>query len=296
MKKEIKIALVAIVALIALFYGLNFLKGSQIFSDNSEYVLAFHNVAGVAKNCPIYADGIVVGTVGNITYDYTHQEPTKVVALLRKKLVVPAGTRAEVKTDLMGNTQINLLLGDDDGEPLPPGGTIYGKEDDGLMDHINTMLPTLEGMLPKVDSILATVNSLVGDPAVRDMLANADALSVHLTTASAQLATLLTQLNDEMPALLATTGALLANADTLSAQLVAADLEGTLNDVHSTIASLQGTVDKLSSPEGTVGKLLCDSTLYDNLAATMADADSLLIDLKAHPKRYVHFSVFGKKN
>ncbi len=124
MKKEVKIALVAIVALVALFFGLNFLKGVSMFSANNEYYLAFKNIAGVAKNCPIYADGVVVGSVDNITYDYSHEKPTQIIALLRKKMVIPEGTMAEIKTDLMGNTQINLLLGKYSNPPLEPGGTI----------------------------------------------------------------------------------------------------------------------------------------------------------------------------
>ncbi len=296
MKKEIRIALVAIVALIVLYFGLSFLKGASMFTDNNVYYLAFKDVAGVAKNCPIYAGGVAVGEVDGITYDYTHEKPTQVTALLRKKMVVPEGTKAEVKTDLMGNTQVNLILGDAKNPPIAPGGTIKGKEDDGIMDKLGNMVPVIDDMLPKLDSIFASINELMADPALKAILANTSQLTAELNQASAQLTKLTTSLNNEVPTLLAKTTELVGNTDEVAKGLAEVDVKNTMDKVNSTIDELQSTISQLNSPEGTLGKLINDTQLYDNLNATMADADSLMIDLKAHPKRYVHFSVFGKKN
>ncbi len=296
MKKEIRIALVAIVALIVLYFGLSFLKGASMFTDNNVYYLAFKDVAGVAKNCAIYAGGVAVGEVDAITYDYTHEKPTQVTALLRKKMVVPEGTKAEVKTDLMGNTQVNLILGDAKNAPIPPGGTIMGKEDDGIMDQLGSMVPVIDNMLPKLDSIFASINELMADPALKSILTNTKELTAELNKASAQLTKLSIALNKEVPTLLAQTNELLGSTDKMAKGLAEVDVKNTMDKVNATIEELQTTVNQLNSPEGTLGKLINDSQLYDNLTATMADADSLVTDLKAHPKRYVHFSVFGKKD
>ncbi len=296
MKKEIKIALVAIVALIVIYFGLEFLKGAQVFANRDVYYLAFHDVAGVTENCAIYANGVSVGTVTGITYDYSHAEPTKIAISVAKKMVIPEGSQAEIKTDLMGNTQINLLLADYNNAPLPVGGTIYGKEDGGLLGQAAAMLPTIEQMLPKVDSILYTINTLLADPAVKAIIYNAEQITNQLTTSAAQLNRLLAEVNSTMPAMLGNANALIEHTDTLSQHLAELDLSGMMTTVNSTLASVQSTIDELSNAEGTIGKLLNDSQLYDNLAATMADADSLVVDLKEHPKRYVHFSLFGKKD
>ena len=140
MKKEVKIALVAIAALVILFFGMNFLKGTKLFSDNYQYTITFHDVTGVEKNCPVYADGVVVGAITDIVYDYSHRKPTQLTAMLNKMMRVPKGTTAEVKSDLMGNTQVNLLLAHDTEEVINPGETIVGNNDIGAMEKVKAML------------------------------------------------------------------------------------------------------------------------------------------------------------
>ena len=103
------------------------------------------------------------------------------------------------------------------------------------------------------------------------------------------------QLNHDVPSMMKKADTVLDNTRTLTGNLASADVEGTLNRVNQTLVGLQMTVDKLNSKEGTVGKLLNDPSLFDNLNATMKHADELVIDLKSNPKRYVHFSIFGKK-
>ena len=110
MKKEIKIALAAILALVVLFFGLNFLKGQKLFSSDELYYVSYGNVSGVERNTPVYADGVKVGRVGDIIYDYSHQKPTLLTIAIDKMMRIPLGSSAEVKSDLMGNTQVNLLL------------------------------------------------------------------------------------------------------------------------------------------------------------------------------------------
>ncbi len=296
MKKEIKIAIVAIVALVALYFGLNFLKGARLFSDNNEYFLSFRNVDGVAKNCPIYAEGIAVGEVGDILYDYTHKNPTRIVASLKKKMVIPQGTMAEIHTDLMGNTQVSLVLGDYSNPPVEPGGVIEGNESDGTMEKVKEMVPAIENMLPKLDSIVSSLNTLLADPAISAMLHSTANTAANLDAATQQLDVLAAQLNSRLPDMLDRAGQLLDNSNQLAENLASIDMNGTMEQVNKTLGEVNTTITKINSPEGTLGKLVNDNALYDNLAAVMADADSLMIDLKANPKRYVHFSVFGKKD
>ncbi len=296
MKKEIKIAIVAVVALVALYFGLNFLKGISVFSSNSEYYLTFKNVDGVAKNCPIYAEGIAVGQVGDIAYDYSHKTPTRILALVKKKMVIPEGTTAEIHTDLMGNTQVSLVLGDYSNAAIPEGGIIEGNDGDGTMAKLKEMIPVVEGMLPKLDSIVTGLNNLLSDPAVAAMLHSAAGMTANLDAASAQIASLSAEMNSALPGLTARADSLLAHGDEVARNLAAADISATMAQVNRTLDQVQTTVDRINSPRGTIGKLLNDDALYENLSATAADADSLLSDLRARPSRYVHFSLFGKKD
>ena len=296
MKKEVKIALVAITALVVLFFGLNFLKGLTIFSNNAHYYLTFKNVDGVGKNTPVYADGVRLGTVESIIYDYSHEKPTVVNISVSKDMRIPKGSTAVINGDLMGNTDIELLLSNNMRERLNPGDTIVGSEEEGAIEKLKALMPVVENIAPKLDSILYNLNELLKSPALRATLDNAEKITDNLTVASKHLNSIMANVNNDLPALMKKADGVLGNAETLTGNLAQLDLQSTLNKVDNTLAGVQKTFDKLNSTEGTIGKLINDPSLFDNLNATMVHADSLVIDLKAHPKRYVHFSVFGRKN
>jgi len=296
MKKEVKIALVAIAALVILFFGMNFLKGTKLFSDNYQYTITFHDVTGVEKNCPVYADGVVVGAITDIVYDYSHRKPTQLTAMLNKMMRVPKGTTAEVKSDLMGNTQVNLLLAHDTEEVINPGETIVGNNDIGAMEKVKAMLPTVESMVPKLDSILTSLNAILADPAIRDILHNTKSVTANLETSSRQLNTLMAELNSKVPAMMDRTDRVMANTEVLTSKLAAVDVDAIVQQVNRTLTDVQSTMAKINSNDGTLGKLINDTQLYDNLNTTVRSADQLVVDLKENPKRYVHFSIFGRKS
>lgn len=294
--KEVKIALVAIVGVVALFFGMNFLKGLQIFSDDNEYKIAFSNADGLSGSCPIFADGYRVGTITGVTYDYEKQGNIIADADIDKNLRIPAGTTAEIVSDLMGNVQVNLLLANNPRERINPGEVISGAIDEGAMGQVKNMIPAVEQMLPKLDSILASLNALLADPAIAATLHNVQTISGNLTTTTQELNSMMANLNKNIPGLMNKADKVMTNTETLTSNLAAVDVAGTMSQVNATLANVEKLTEALNSREGSVGLLLHDPTLYNNMSATMASADSLLIDFKAHPKRYVHFSVFGRKD
>lgn len=294
--KEVKIAIVAIMGIIALFFGLNFLKGLTIFSDDNTYKISFKNIDGMSSSCPVYADGYRVGTIKDIEYDYDNAGNIIVDVDIDKSLRIPKGTVAEITSDLMGNTQVNLLLANNPRERLNPGDLIPGGVSEGAMGELKQMIPAVQQMLPKLDSILASLNALLADPAISATLHNAQTISSNLTTTTQQLNTLMAGLNNKVPGMLNKANDVMANTETLTNNLAAIDIAGTMSEVNATLANVKSLTETLNSREGTVGLLLHDPGLYNNMTATMASADSLLIDLKSHPKRYVHFSIFGKKD
>lgn len=294
--KEIKIALVAIVGILIMYFGINFLKGMNLFSTNNAYYMTFDDIQGLGASTPIYADGYKVGTVDGMEYDYKENGPIKVKVDIIKDLRIPQGSKAEIVKDLMGNLQVNLLLANNPRERVEPGGVIPGAVNGGMMDKAANLVPVVEKMLPKLDSILTSVNALLADPALAASLHNVETITSNLTISTRELNTLMAGLNKQVPGMIGKANGVLDNTNRLTANLASLDVQGTLNKVNQTLESAHQFTEKLNSNQGSLGLLMNDTKLYDNLTSTMSHADSLVIDLKAHPKRYVHFSVFGRKD
>ena len=304
MKKETKIALTAVVALFLLFIGINFLKGINVFQATNTYYVKFKAVAGLAVSNPVYANGYPAGIVRAIRYDYGRGESVLVAIELDDEMTVPKGTRAELETELMGGVKMHLMLGPNPADLVAHGDTISGGMHEGAMEKMQALIPTLETMLPKVDSIMGNLNRITADPALIETLHNTAALTAELRQTTAQLNALMQK---DIPQAVAHLNRTLANTEQLTGNLAKLDVQQTLNQVNSTLSGAQQLTErltstttfldsKLQSTDNTLGLFLNDRGVYDNLNATLAHSDSLLIDLKAHPKRYVHFSIFGKKD
>lgn len=301
--KEVKIAVVTIIGIVLLFFGMNFLKGKTLFGNNMSYYIRFDNINGLSSSSPVYAQGYKVGVVKGITYDYTRNQGAIVELDLDKNLRLPQGTTAEIESDLMGNVKMNLVINAKSHDFYHPGDTLSGAVDAGMMGTVSQLVPVVQQMLPKLDSILTNVNLLLSDPAIAQSLHNVKTISANLTTTTAGLNTLVAGLNSRMPGMmgkadeaLAKANATLDNTSRLTSKLADVDIASTMSKVDQTLANVQNITTKLNSNQGSLGLLMNDDRLYHNLNATMGSVDSLLTDLKAHPKRYVHFSLFGKKD
>ncbi len=302
--KEVRIALTVIVAGVILFVGINFLKGINVFKSSNTFYIRFHNINGLTVSSPVYANGYSVGIVRSIAYDYDRTDNVVVCVDLDKNMVVPAGTRAELESQLMGGVTMSLVLGQNPTVHMKPGDTIEGGLHVGALNKLEAMIPTLEQMMPKLDSILGNLNRLTADPALAQTLQNTAALTANLKETSASLNTLM---RNDVPQLTARLNRIGGNVETLTGQLAQANIDSTINQVNTTLGSvtqltnnLTSVTDqlntKLNSKDNTLGLFLNDRSVYDNLSSTLSHADSLMIDLKSHPKRYVHFSIFGKKD
>ena len=294
--KEIQIALVAIVGLVVLFIGLQFLKGLNLFSTDSRYYGKFYNISGLSVSSPVYANGYRVGVVEEIIFDYEKRGDIVAVVGVDKKLRLPQGSFAEIASDLLGNIKLELIFGSDASTLMAPGDTLTGGLQLGAMARAADMIPQIEKMLPKLDSILASVNTLLADPALANSLHNVDQITADFTKTTKELNLLTASINRQMPEILQNANGVLANTNKLTGNLNDLDIAATMGHVNTTLQNVEQMTAMLNSKEGTLGLLMRDPSLYWNLNSTMMHADSLMIDLKSHPKRYVHFSVFGKKD
>ena len=294
--KEIQIALVAVVGIIVLYFGLQFLKGMTLFSTDNRYFVKFQDVSGLSVASPIFANGYRVGVVETIEFNYENTGEIVASIGVDKNMQVPKGSRAEIATDLMGNVKVQLVLGNVADGVVAPGDTITGGQQVGAMGKAADMIPTIQQMLPKLDSILASVNTLLADPAIASSLHNVDQITANLSRTSQDFSQLTAQLNRQMPQMLKNADGVLANTNQITKNLNELDIAATMTSVNSTLKNVEQMTATLNSREGTLGLLMRDPGLYNNLNSTMMHADSLMMDLKQHPKRYVHFSVFGKKD
>lgn len=295
--KEIRIALTVIIGIVVLFVGMNFLKGIIVFSNDNSYKVVMRDINGLSGSSPVYANGFQVGVVRNILYDYEGVNGGIIVTIdVDNKMRIPVGTTAEVSSDLMGNLKLNLILSDNMRESIEPGGVIIGSLGKGMMDEVAQMMPQLKALLPKLDSILTNVNIIMSDPALKSIIDNVNGATDNLNKSSAQLNKMMTQFESTMPGMLQKVDAVLGNTEQITSDIAKADIATTMKNISATLQNCRELTDKLNSNEGSLGKFINDPSLYDNLNATMRDADSLMIDLKSHPKRYVHFSIFGRKD
>lgn len=293
MKKEVKIGLAGIAALLVLFFGINYLKGINLFKPERYYYVDFTNINGLAPSSPVFANGLQVGIVHDIEYDYDHPGHVIVGVEMEQNMRIPKGSYAEIITEMLGTVKMNLVLNLESDTYYAERDTLEGRANAGIMDAAEKeLLPKLAQILPKVDSVMASLNRLLADPALTNTLHNAEQLTSSLNATSRELNRMM---RTDLPKLTSNVTALTDNLRTISENLKEVDYAATFSKVDSTLYNVKLLTEKLNRKDNSLGLLFNDPSFYNNLSTTAANAASLLQDLQEHPKRYVHFSLFGKK-
>lgn len=291
--KEVRIGIAGIVALCVLVYGINWLKGIHMFHPSVYFYAKFQNVNGLTKSSPVFADGVRVGIVREIDYDFENPGNVVVEVELDTELRIPKGSTAELVSELMGGVRMNILLANNPREKYAVGDTIPGTLNNGMMESVAQLMPKVQEILPKLDSILISLNNILGDKSIPATLHSMETTTANLAVVSSQMKGFMSKDVPELTGKLNTIG---DNFVAISGSLKEIDYEATFKKIDNTLANVKMLTEKLNSKDNTLGLLFNDPSLYNNLNATTENAASLLEDLKAHPKRYVHFSLFGKKD
>ena len=295
--KNVKIALTVIAGLALLYWGINYLKGVNLFTPANRFYTEVKSTDGLLEAAPVTVNGFQVGQVREINYDYSKNKITIMLAM-NKDMVVPEGSTINLVSGLVGGASLVLNLGD--GPAMEQGSYIPTTDVPGLMDHVTeNVMPMVTGMLPKVDSIMDNVNGLTGNPALTAALTRLDAISRQLQISAQQLTVLMNSLNRSVPGVMNNvngitnnlTGAT-GNLTDLSESLKNMPLDETMNKLNTTLANLQALSEQLNDKNSSLGKVINDRELYDNANHAIASLDSLLTDIKAHPKRYINVKVF----
>lgn len=290
--KEVKIGIASIIALGVVVYGINYLKGIRMFKPSSYFYFKYEDVNALAKSSPVFADGFRVGIVSDISYDYNQRGNVVVEVELDRDMRIPKGSTGELVTEMMGGVRMNILLANNPRESYSVGDTIPGTLNNGIMAGAAELMPQIEKMLPKLDSILISLNTILSNPDIPATLKSVRNSTANLEAASGQMRKLM---NKDIPQLTGKLNTISDNFVVISSNLKEIDYAATFNKIDSTIHNVQLITQKLNSKDNSVGLLLNDPALYNNLNTTSANAANLLEDLKANPKRYVHFSIFGRK-
>lgn len=316
LNNETKVGILAIVAILALVLGFNFLKGKNIFSKPPVLYAVFEKLGSLQKSNEVKINGLPIGTVFN--YTPTDKEVSSIIVEihLNRDINIPANSIAFIDGAIVGASYISIEKGDANAY-LKSGDTINTRLDEGLMSNIKTQItPTITRVNETLDSlklVIGSVNSIL-DPSTNH---NLQTLIAQLTVSSANLAQLtnaqsgalastlnnlnrvtdnLARSNDAISSSIRNVEVTTSNLANAPIQQTVAGLQDAVGELRNTIVELKGTVAKVNSPDGSLGALLNDRKMYDNLNRTLLSLEILLDDVRVHPKRYVNISVFGGKS
>ena len=293
--REIKVGIVAVVCLCLLYFGFNFLKGVNIFSPVHTYYGVFAAVNGLTEQSPVYIRGYKVGQVDFINYDFTTDSAFTVRISVNKDISVPRGTTMDLIADgLLGGGAIQLSIPTGAAEWYDSGDMLPTKVVPGLMDNLQAgLLEDLDSTILAAKAFINNANEQLADGHLHSALQRIDYVSGELATTSHALKQLM---QDKVPAIVENLDTTIANASVVVADIRKANLSQTVARVDTAIDNINILFADVRAQEGTLGQLIYDKTLYANINTTVQSADSLLVDLKANPRRYVHFSLFGGKD
>ncbi len=296
LSKELIIGLSVIVAILILVFGIEYLKGINMFSPANFYYVKYGNVSGLEVSAPVTIDGHKVGQVREITYDYDNPGKIKVLLAVNKKLRVPDDSYAVLASTLMSGGYIDIKMGSSK-KMLEVGADIATKEVPGLMEALAAdVVPAVNSILPRIDSLLYNLNRIAADPALSQSIARLDGITGNILSVTHGLDGTIKR---DVPAVMRNARSITTRLDTVSANLAALSsqlrqlpISTTMDNVNEVTANLVRFSDQLNSQTSTLGKLNNDPELYDRLNKVSADIDSLVLDIKKNPKRYISIKLF----
>lgn len=289
-RKEVIIGLCAIIAVLILIFGIDYLKGINLLKPANYYYVSYTDVNGLAVSAPVNVNGFKVGQVRDIQYEYDNPGHILVELSLNKNLQVPRGTKAVIKSDILGTATIDLQMPAHN-DMHAVGERIIGETDKGLLSTAgDKIMPAVDLILPKIDTLLTSLNAIAADPALKQAITRIDNITQSLDATMKAV----NRAVSTLPSTMVNVNSATANIDSLSANLLTLTdnlnqlpIKPMMDNFNATSANLRSITSELNSPNSTLGLLLHDKALYDNLNATVQSLDSLFVDIKKNPKRYI---------
>jgi phospholipid/cholesterol/gamma-HCH transport system substrate-binding protein len=301
--KEIKVAFLAITAIVIFYFGFNFLKGIDFFDPTNEYYAVYDQVNGLTASNPVLVSGLAVGRVSRIEILQEQDNRLKVYFEVREDITLGEDSEAVLATDILGSQTI-VLKRNKVTDPIPKGSEVKGGIEPSLTEQIQEqaypVLKTLDSVGIHLNGILANIDK--NEETIQNIMLNVELTTQNLAKISEKQATINAVIDDfkKISSTLADEKnglkALLSKTNGIADSVNALELSKVVNRLDTTLITINNTVAAMQDGKGTVDKLLNDDSLYVNLNQTLVDLDALLIDMKDQPKKYVHFSLFGRKD
>lgn len=291
--REVKIGIAFIVTIFILYFGINFLKGINIFKPSNSYTVLFDDVTGLTLSSPVVLNGFQVGLVYSMELENDEENKIAVVLNLDKGVKLNKGSKVRLDVSLMGSATVILEQNPYTEEQYTIDDRIPGVRVAGMMESIGTdVLPQVGALVPKIDSILMGLQLLVNNPALVKSLENVEVITADLAVSSKQLNQMMLNLNKNLPTMTNNMTAVSTDLASMTSQFKSIDLVSSYNSIDSTLHNVQNLSSKLNGTDSSLGLLLNDRALYDSLGVTMNNASLLLKDVKENPSRYINVKVF----
>lgn len=287
--KEVKIGLSAIVCLIILFAGIQFLKGINVVQPINYYTITFNNIDELMVSSPVTINGYKVGVVHDIKYDYESNNRVFVMVNLDKELRIARDSKISLSKGLMGGATIMIDNNPYVSEFYHSGDTIEGVAGNDLLGSVAGMMPEITVLIGKLDSILGGVQRLVNDPALLSSVQRLDGITANLEGTTSQLNTMM---RNDVPSIMNNVASITHNVDSLTTTLNRMPIENTINDINLLVSNIKEATAGLNTTDNTAGLILNDAQLYEKLNDAVSSLDSLLVDIRLNPKRYINIKVF----
>lgn len=289
--KEFIIGLSVIMAIVILFFGIDYLKGINLFKPANFYLANYKNVAGLEVAAPVTIEGYKVGQVREIKFNYANPSDIEVLLALNKELRIPEDSKAVIGSGLLNGAYVEIQLGKSS-KMIEVGGRISTETLPDMMASIsNDLLPSVQSVMPKIDSLLLNLNRLVSDPALAKSIQSLDGITQNLYHATGSLNGVM---GKDVPVILGSTKRVATNLDTitrnlgaLSAQLKELPVASTMDNINEITENLAKFSNQLNNQKSSLGKIMNDPELYERINKVTADVDSLILDIQKNPKRYI---------
>lgn len=280
-----------LIALALVYFGVNFLKGSNILKKRNTQIALFENVTGLYTSSPVYVNGFQIGLVSNIQMISSNPIRFAVAIDLEGNYRIPKGSYFEFGSDLLGASQVNLIANESSTEFFSPGDTLRGQQKADMMKSAAGMLPKADSILARIDSVVIALNKLMASPMWEQSITGIGSTITQLDQSSKKINDIMISLRKDLPAVTHNLTTVSNDLKDVTAELNSLELQKTFNSIDTTVDNLKILSSKLTSTDNSLGKLVNDTQLHDNLTNTINTATTLLEDIRQNPEKYLSVRV-----